>query len=110
MSRVVELQRYVGKRVRDREGRDLGRLHEVRARREGTELVVQEFVIGGAGLFERFSIAQLMFEVGFIFGIGRVQGYVVPWDCMQFPDDGEPRCTRRASELKRFSAERPAGK
>jgi hypothetical protein len=110
MSRVIELQRYVGKRVRDPEGKDLGRLHEVRARREGSELVVHEFVIGGAGLFERFSLAQLTFEVAFIFGIGRVQGYVVPWECMQFPEQGEPHCTRRASELKRFSAERPEGR
>jgi hypothetical protein len=110
MSRVIELQRYIGKPVRDADGKDLGHLHEVRARREGAELVVQEFVVGGAGLFERFSVAQLTFEVGFIFGIGRVQGYVVPWDCMQFPEDGKPRCTRRASELKRFSAERPAGR
>jgi hypothetical protein len=110
LSRVIELQRYIGKPVRDVDGKALGRLHEVRARREGKELVVEEFVVGGAGLFERFSVAQLTFEVGFIFGIGRVQGYVVPWDCMQFPEDGQPRCTRRASELKRFSAERPEGK
>ena len=110
MSRVIELQRYIGKPVRDADGKDLGHLHEVRAHREGAELRVHEFVVGGAGLFERFSVAQLAFEVGFIFGIGRVQGYVVPWDCMEFPEDGKPRCTRRASELKRFSAERPEGK
>ena len=110
MSRVIELQRYIGTPVRDADGKDLGHLHEVRARRKGAELLVHEFVVGGAGLFERFSVAQLAFEVGFIFGIGRVQGYVVPWDCMEFPEDGKPRCTRRASELKRFSAERPEGK
>ena len=110
MSRIIELQRYVGKPVRDAQGKDLGRLHEVRTRREGTDLVVQEFVVGRAGLFERFSLFQLTWEVAFIFGIGRAQGYVVPWDAMQFPEDGELRCTRRASELERFSAERPEGK
>jgi hypothetical protein len=110
MSRVVELQRYVGKPVRDAEGERIGRLHEVRTRREGRELVVHEFVVGGAGLLERFSLVQLAREVGLIFGLGRAAGYVVPWECMQFPEEGEPRCTRRASELKRFSAERPEEK
>ena len=110
MSRIIELQRYVGKPVRDAQGKDLGRLHEVRTRREGADLVVQEFVVGRVGLFERFSLAQLTWEVAFIFGIGRAQGYVVPWDCMQFPEEGEPRCTCPARELKTFSAERPEEK
>jgi hypothetical protein len=104
MSRIIELQRYVGKPVRDAQGKDLGRLHEVRTRREGADLLVQEFVVGRVGLFERFSLAQLTWEVAFIFGIGRAQGYVVPWDCMEFPGDGQPRCTRRAAELERLSA------
>ena len=110
MSRIIALERYVGHPVCDAEGKTLGHLHDVRVRREADDLVVQEFLIGGAGLLERFSLLQLAREVGLIFGIGRAGGYVVPWDCMQFSADGELRCTRRASELKRFSAERPGGK
>lgn len=102
MSRVVALERYVGKRVLDAEGRSLGHLHEVRARREGEDLVVVDYLIGGAGLLERFSIVQLAREIGFLFGLRRPGGYVVPWDCMELPDSQEPRCTRRASELERF--------
>jgi hypothetical protein len=110
MSRVIALQSYIGHLVRDADGQKLGHLHEVRVRREGDDLVVQEYVVGGAGLLERFSLVQLTREVAFIFGIGRAEGYVLPWDCLEFPEKGELRCTRRSAELKRFSAERPAGK
>ena len=109
MSRVIAVQDYLGHTVRDADGRKLGHLHEVRARREGAHLVVQEYLVGGAGLLERFSLIQLAREVAFIFGIGRAQGYVVPWNALEFREKGELRCTRRAAELKRFSAEPPAG-
>jgi hypothetical protein len=108
VSRVIALQAYLGHTVRDAEGKKLGHLHDVRVRREGTHLVVQEYLVGGAGLLERFSLVQLAREVGFIFGLGRAQGYVVPWDGLEFAGQGELRCSRRAAELKRFSAERPA--
>jgi hypothetical protein len=110
MSRVIALQGYIGHAVRDADGKKLGHLHDVRVRREGSDLVVQEYVLGGAGLLERFSLAQLAREVAFIFGIGRAQGYIVPWDCLEFGQDGHVRCSRRAAELQPFSAERPAGK
>lgn len=109
MSRVVALERYVGKPVRDAEGRNLGHLHDVRVREQGGELVVMDYVVGRAGLLERFSLAQLGREVGFLFGLAHPGGYVVPWDAMAFGDDG-PRCTRRAAELERFSAARRAGR
>lgn len=103
MSRVIALERYIGKPVRDAEGRNLGHLHDVRMREQGGELVVIDYLVGRAGLLERFSLAELGREVAFLFGLNRPDGYVVPWDAMEFQDDG-PRCMRRAAELERFSA------
>ena len=103
MSRVIALERYVGKPVRDAAGRNLGHLHDVRVREEGGELVVIDYLVGRAGLLERFSLAQLGREVSFLFGFNHPGGYVVPWDAMEFGDDA-PRCKRRAAELERFSA------
>jgi hypothetical protein len=104
MSRLVALERYVGKPVRDADGQSIGRLHEIRVREEGAELVVLDYLVGRAGLLERFSLTELGREIGFLFGLDRAEGYVVPWDCMEFPADGQPRCTRRAAELERLSA------
>ena len=103
MSRVIALERYVGKPVRDAHGHDIGHLHEVRMREQGGELVVIDYLVGRVGLLERFSLTELGREVGFIFGLNRRGGYVVPWDAMVFGEEG-PRCTRRAAELERFSA------
>ena len=103
MSRLIALERYVGKPVRDAEGHNLGHLHDVRVRDQGGELVVIDYLVGRAGLLERFSLAELGREVGFVFGLNHPGGYVVPWDAMEFGDEG-PRCMRRAAELERFSA------
>jgi hypothetical protein len=62
-----------------------------------------DYLVGRAGLLERFSLAELGREMAFVFGLNHPGGYVVPWDAMEFRDDG-PRCTRRAAELERFSA------
>lgn len=106
MSRVIALERYIGAAVRDADGEAIGRLHEVRARREGRELVVVGYLVGRAGFLERFSLGELAREVGFLIGFRRPHGYFVPWDAMQFTDDG-PRCTRRRAELERVSAGLP---
>jgi hypothetical protein len=103
VSRIVPLERYVGRPVCDADGKALGRLHEVRVRREGPELVVVEYLVGRAGLLERFSLGAFVRDIGFVIGLRPGGGYVVPWDAMEFGED-RPRCTRRAAELERFSA------
>ncbi len=103
MSRVIALERYVGSSVHDADDQPIGRLHEVRVRRERSELVVVGYLVGRAGFLERFSLGQLAREVGFLIGFRRPGGYFVPWQAMEFTDDG-PRCTRRRAELERSSA------
>lgn len=71
MSRLVALERYVGKPVRDAAGQSIGRLHEIRVREEGAELVVLDYLVGRAGLLERFSLTELGREIGFLFGLDR---------------------------------------
>jgi len=103
MSRVIALERCVGKPVRDADGRDIGHLHEVRARREGADLVVRDYLVGGMGLLERFSLAGLARQIVLVLGVRHSAGYVVPWDAMEFREDEAPRCSRRAADLERFS-------
>jgi hypothetical protein len=102
MSRVIALERYVGKPVRDADGEHLGHLHEVRVTPQGRDLVVREYLVGGAGLVERFSLAGLARQIALVLGVRRHRGYVVPWDAMEFPEGEAARCTRRAAELERL--------
>ena len=101
MSRIVHLERFVGRPVRDAAGKNIGHLHEVRTKREGKDLVVVDYLVGGRALLERFSLLGLGREIGLIFGLGRSRAYVVPWQRMDFSDPKGARCTCAAEELKR---------
>jgi hypothetical protein len=108
VNRNVHLELSVGKQVRDAAGEKLGHLHEARARREGSDLVVVDYLVGEGGLLERFSLRRAGAELAWLFGLGRAHGYVIPWDRMDFSDPARPRCTCLASQLQRFSAAPPA--
>lgn len=97
----VRLEDFVGKPVRDAEGRRIGRLEDVRAERRGEELVVVDYLVGPAAFLERFSIAGMARGTLGIFGLVRAGGYVVAAGEMDLSTPGEPRCTRRAAELER---------
>ena len=98
-AREIHLERIIGEPVRDSTGRKIGHLEEVRARRVGGELVVVDFLVGKGALVERFSLQLLG-----LFGVGRAEGLVVPWDKM----DLERLCTRcPREELRRFSGAPP---
>ncbi len=99
--KTVRLEDFVGHAVHDADGRPIGRLHEVRARREGDELVVVDYLVGPTGWLERFSLVGIGRELLGIFGLARSRGYVVPWRDMELGEPGRPRCTCRADELPR---------
>lgn len=105
----VRLEDFLGKPVLDAGGRPIGHLHEARARREGKDLVVVDYLVGAPGWLERFSLAGIGREVLAIFGLGRSKGYVVPWDRMDLSVPGRPRCTCSAAELE-LSEALPAGR
>ena len=92
--REVHLELLLSRRVRDVNGRPVGRLEEVRADRIGLECVVREYHIGPYALLERLS-------VGFVraFRGPRHAAIIVPWDRLDLTDPVHPRLTCRADEL-----------
>jgi hypothetical protein len=90
----VRLDRLLGREVRARNNQAVGRLEEFRAERRGRTLVVVEYVIGVAGLFERLGLG-----VKLILGI-RGGGYVARWDQMDLSDPERPRLTCGVEELR----------
>ena len=108
MSTLVRLERVVGRAVRDSTGKKIGHLHEARARAHGDELVVVDYLVGAAGLLERFSVARFNRELARLLGVALdTGGYVVPWDRMDLTHADGPRCTCPAQALQRFSGEPP---
>ena len=96
MNQTVRLDRLVGRTVRDLDGRRVGRLEEFRAvRREGT-WVISEYVIGVAGLLERFGMALRL-----LLGRAGGHGYVARWDQIDLSDPERPRLLCAIDALER---------
>jgi hypothetical protein len=100
--RFVHVEHFVGRWVLDEAGERIGRIEEVRAKREGRELVVVDYLLGSAAALERFSAWGLTAELLRLVGLGKPSGCVVPWDRLDLSDPACPRCLCLAEELEHF--------
>ena len=93
----LHLEDLLGRRVRDPDGRVIGRIEEFRARREGGHWVVTEYDIGPTALLERLAVRHL--------GVPwpGVHGYRAMWDQLNFEDPHHPTLTCGTDELKKLA-------
>ena len=92
----VRLDRLLGRSVHARDGRRIGRLEEFRAVKEGSGWIVNEFVIGAAGLLERLDLGARL-VLGW-----KTRGYVARWDQVKLEEEGHVRLTCPVEELGRL--------
>jgi sporulation protein YlmC with PRC-barrel domain len=93
--RERRIERLLGRRVFDGDGRAVGRIEEMRAEKEHDYFVVTEIDVGPVALLERLSVRHL--------GItwpGRSHGYRVRWDQIDLEDEQRPRLLCDRSELR----------
>lgn len=91
----LRLERLLGRKVRDRENRTVGRIEEFRAERENAYWVMTRYHIGPAALLERLAVRHL--------GVtwrGRPKGYEAEWDQVDLGDPDHPRLIVPLEELK----------
>jgi hypothetical protein len=94
----LRLEDLLGRRVRDPNGRVIGRLEEFRAAREGDHWVVTDYDIGPTALLERLAARHL--------GVtwpGRVYGFRATWDQLNVDDPDQPTLTCSVDELKKLA-------
>src|SRR3954451_15643681 len=101
--RRLHLELLLGHQVLDVDGKPVGRIEELVARRDGDACYIKAYVLGREGLAERMSVAGLSsLLVGFL-GARRQSppGHRVPWNQMDLTDAEQPRlrCTLRELEL-----------
>lgn len=98
----AHIERLLGRRVVDIDGREVGRLEEFRAEIVDGETVVTEFHIGAGALFERVGafVTQLPF---FSYIPLERRGYRVPWEQFDLSNPLTPRVKVRRDELTRMS-------
>lgn len=104
--REVRIEQLLGRRVRDAEGRDVGRIEELVAEIElherGRDYVVREVQLGHYPVLG--FLAGISLGRGLLRTIGRGSGYVryrVPWEAMDLADPDRPRIRVRREELGR---------
>jgi hypothetical protein len=91
--RRVEL--LIGRRVYGTDDRPVGRLEEIRARREGEHFVVTEYHIGPAALVERLALRHVGIRLPWV-----KPGYIARWDQIDLSDERRPRLLSPVDDLK----------
>lgn len=99
-SREVHLELLIGRRVLARDGRSIGRLEEVCAEPQGSDLMVTEYHVGSYAMLERLSAWSIGRTLLRFFGAnGQGGDYRVPWDKLDLSDPRHPRLLCDVSDL-----------
>ena len=100
MTREIRMERLIGQRVRDEDGRLVGHLHEVVARRQGRALVVVEYRLGTYTRLQRLADAVLGRALLAALPLTRPRHYRVPWELLDLSDPERLRLRCRREALK----------
>ena len=103
--REVHIEQLIGRKVRDADGRKIGRIEELLAEWQGTDLVVIEVHVGPGALLERLIDLATLIPYS-----GTVQRQLrhlrrIPWHQLDLSDPDHPRVTVRQEELDQGEAE-----
>jgi len=97
-SNEIHVEQLLGKKVRDADGRVVGRLEEFHVEAVDGEHVVTEFLIGPAAALQRVGV--FLKQLPFFRFIPKKE-YCVSWTLMDFSDPDRPNVRARRDELKR---------
>jgi len=98
----LRLELLLGKRLRDRVGKPIGRIEEFRAEPQGKDLVVTEVLVGDLALLERLAVRAALHLLGLR---RKHRGYRVRWDQLDLRDPAEPRLACDEREIARLEDE-----
>lgn len=94
----VHVERLLGRKVIDSEGRTAGRIEEMRAEVVDGELAVTEFHLGSAALLERVGSVVIQLPLFRLFGSTK-PARSVPWNLVDLSDPRHPRLRGRLDEI-----------
>jgi sporulation protein YlmC with PRC-barrel domain len=95
MARDVTLSRLVGRMVRDKDGRTVGRIEELIAtihlREHGNDYLVTEFHLGAYGYLEALTGSRFAQKLLQHIPVFRYRAYRIPWNMMDLTEPERPR-------------------
>jgi hypothetical protein len=90
-TREVRLELLIGRKIRDEEGRVLGRIEEVMAERVAEQCFVREYHVGPAALLERLSVEVVQTRLFRLLGVPARKPHVIPAELVDISDPRRPR-------------------
>ncbi|GAA6623221.1 hypothetical protein [Scytonema sp. NUACC26] len=104
-TREIHLEKLLGRKVVDSQGKPIGRIEEVRAEQQNGEWVIQEYLIGPAAILERLSAWTIGLGVLRLLGARKIHGggYRVVWNELDLSDPKSPRLRCTLENLKEIS-------
>jgi hypothetical protein len=96
---IVLLESILGARVRDRDGRVIGRIEEVRCTTVGERCDVDTYLVGASGLVERLAAWSLIRPIRRILPRWLYRQYRIPAEALDLRDPRQPRTTMPARDL-----------
>lgn len=91
-SREIHVERLLGCKVVDVNGEKVGRIEELKARRENDECLITDYMVGDYALEERLAMGPVMRAILRKLSWSYVS-YRIPWDRMDLTDPVRPRTT-----------------
>jgi hypothetical protein len=100
----VHVELLLNREVRDPASRRAGRIEEIRAVREGEEIVIEAYHLGPTALMERLAAPIVQSRLLRALGVRhRSHGRRARWDQMDLSDPEHPRLTCPVDELAKLS-------
>jgi len=98
---TIHLQKLLGRKVRDVNGRSAGHIQEFVARRRAGSYVIEEVLLGRRALLERLSVPVLsMFFLHFFGAAGHAAAHCARWEDLDVSDPRKPRLRIARDQLK----------
>ena len=100
---IVNLEKAIGKKVYDSDGKVAGRLEEVHGDWRGDECIVKYYTLATKKKSKSMTLSHVLMFLLRQMGAQKTQGAaVVTWDQMDLSDPKRPRLRVRAEELVRI--------
>lgn len=104
-TREIHIERLIGRKIRDPEGKPAGAIEEIEAEFQGGDWVVTRVLTGPIGLLSRLSsLGPGAWLLGLLGARKLLGGYEIPWKDMNLDDPEHPRLRCPVSKLRKPEA------
>jgi sporulation protein YlmC with PRC-barrel domain len=98
----IKVELLVGTKVHDLDGKNVGRIEEIRVERHENALLVEAYLIGASALIERLSARTLVRPIRRLLRTRHIYSvYEVPWQDLDLTDPKRPVVRIAKRDLQR---------